>query len=186
MKKILFTLLVTIFACAVQAQITGEFLGLTMGISSIEDAVDVLDEEGVEYDVDYTDGTIYFEHDVELEGYEATEGGMMFLNDQLVFLMVINTCDEDTENCKAIKRGLKTKYVDLEDDYSNLLVHTVLTDVDSKWVKKDDRMSVFYASEDDELTWGYAMPIDNAIQSVFDVMEGTIDYLNMLEGLMGL
>ena len=47
-------------------------------------------------------------------------------------------------------------------------------------------MSVFYASEDDELTWGYAMPIDNAIQSVFDVMEGTIDYLNMLEGLMGL
>lgn len=96
------------------------------------------------------------------------------------------TCDEDTENCKAIKRGLKTKYVDLEDDYSNLLVHTVLTDVDSKWVKKDDRMSVFYASEDDELTWGYAMPIDNAIQSVFDVMEGTIDYLNMLEGLMGL
>ena len=81
---------------------------------------------------------------------------------------------------------MTTKYVEVADDYRNLLDHTVLTDVDSKWVKKDDRMSVFYASEDDELTWGYAMPIDNAIQSVFDVMEGTIDYLNMLEGLMGL
>ena len=104
----------------------------------------------------------------------------------VMMLMVMTTCDEDTENCKYIKRGLKTNYVDLEDDLSNLLIHSMLSDVESKWVKKDDRMSVFYASEDGELVWGYAMPIDNVIKSIYDVMEGTIDYLNLLDDLMGL
>lgn len=186
MKKILSTLLVAIFASLVHAQITGEFMGLTMGISSMEDAIEVLEEEWIEYEVDDSSSSIHFEHDVELEGYEAEEGFMMFYNDQLVMLMVMTTCDEDTENCKYIKRGLKTNYVDLEDDLSNLLIHSMLSDVESKWVKKDDRMSVFYASEDGELVWGYAMPIDNVIKSIYDVMEGTIDYLNLLDDLMGL
>ena len=102
MKKILSTLLVAIFASLVHAQITGEFMGLTMGISSMEDAIEVLEEEWIEYEVDDSSSSIHFEHDVELEGYEAEEGFMMFFNDQLVMLMVMITVNLGVMNLLPI------------------------------------------------------------------------------------
>lgn len=185
MKKLLFTFLLAILACGVQAQISGKFLGLTMGFSSMEDAIEVLEDAGIDYEADYSDSSISFEnHTVELEGYAATMGYMLFMNDQLVMAMVGVKCDDATGNCKNIKRGLKTKYIDLEDDYNNYLLQAILTEADTKWVKKDNRMNVFYASADGELIWGYAMSLDKMIQSIFGAFEGTLNYLDMLNNLL--
>jgi hypothetical protein len=50
MKKILFTLLATAFTLTGQAQINGYFMGLKMGFSSMEDAIDIFESRGIEYE----------------------------------------------------------------------------------------------------------------------------------------
>lgn len=52
MKKLLFSLLTMAFALASQAQITGHFMGLKMGFSSMEDAIDVFEVHGIQYEVE--------------------------------------------------------------------------------------------------------------------------------------
>ena len=98
MKKLLFSLLTMAFALASQAQINGSFMGLKMGFSSMEDAIDAFERHGIQYEVE-DDSALSFEGHFHLEGYWATEGYMLFLNDQLALLMVA------TEDCDVAQRA---------------------------------------------------------------------------------
>lgn len=156
MKKILFILFTLAFALASQAQINGSFMGLKMGFSSMEDAIDVFERHGIQYQVE-DDSALSFEGHFHLEGYWANEGYMLFLNDQLALLMVATEdCDVAPESCRTIKHALKNKYQHLEDDNTNQMLQGIRAAL-MTWAKTDGKHSVFYAYAEDILMWGYAI-----------------------------
>ena len=178
MKKLLFSLLTMAFALASQAQINGSFMGLKMGFSSMEDAIDVFERHGIQYEVE-DDSALSFEGHFHLEGYWATEGYMLFLNDQLALLMVATEdCGVAPESCRTIKHALKNKYQHLEDDYTNLLLMGMQEEVDdlTVWAKTDGKHSVFYAYDDEGMAWGYIISTDKLLNSV-------TNYIDILESL---
>ena len=156
MKKILLILFTLAWALVCQAQINGSFMGLKMGFSSMEDAIYVFKNHGIQYQI--KDALqLSFKGRVNLEGCWASEGVMVFLNDQLALLIVItDDCEESPENCRQIKHTLKNKYQHLEDDNTNQMLQGIRWAL-MTWAKTDGKHSVFYAYDDDALMWGYAI-----------------------------
>lgn len=193
MKKILFSLFTLALAITCHAQqINGSFMGLKMGFSSMEDAIDIFEARGIEYDVD-DNTTLYFSGRFSLEGYWANEGMMVFLNDQLAFLMVGNEdCDSPLQDCKTVKHALKTKYQRLEDDYTNLILLTIKEEEDlAVWAKTDGKHTVFYAYDDEAIGWGYVISTDRLLKSsdIFNsALNSAVDlteyYLELLESIL--
>ena len=171
MKKILFTLFTLAFAITCHAQqINGSFMGLKMGFSSMEDAIEIFEARDIEYEVE-DKYELSFSGRFSLENYWATEGLMLFRNDQLVFLMVGNEgCNSPLQDCRIVKYALKTKYQHLEDDYTNQWLLPLIEDEDlTVWAKTDGKQSVFYVHEEDILTWGYAIFTDKPINSANNI-----------------
>jgi hypothetical protein len=182
MKKILFTLLATAFTLTGQAQINGYFMGLKMGFSSMEDAIDIFESRGIEYEKEDNSTLAFFGH-CQLEGLTATEGYMLFLNDQLTLLMVHAECNQYSQNCKNIKHALKNKYQDLEDDYSNLLLSELQQEDVITWAKTDGKLSVFYVYDDSEIAWGYITSTNQLINTILKTTSEMVNYLDLLEEL---
>ena len=171
MKKILFTLFTLAFAITCHAQqINGSFMGLKMGFSSMEDAIEIFEARDIEYEVE-DKYELSFSGRFSLENYWATEGLMLFRNDQLVFLMVGNEgCNSPLQDCRIVKYALKTKYQHLEDDYTNQWLLPLIEDEDlTVWAKTDGKQSVFYVHEEDILTWGYAIYTDKPLNSANNI-----------------
>ena len=171
MKKILFTLFTLAFAITCHAQqINGSFMGLKMGFSSMEDAIEIFEARDIEYEVE-DKYELSFSGRFSLENYWATEGLMLFRNDQLVFLMVGNEgCNSPLQDCRIVKYALKTKYQHLEDDYTNQWLLPLIEDEDlTVWAKTDGKQSVFYVHEEDILTWGYAIFTDKPLNSANNI-----------------
>lgn len=182
MKKLLFSLLTMAFALASQAQITGHFMGLKMGFSSMEDAIDVFEVHGIQYEVE-DNMSLAFSGRFMLEGYIATEGYMVFLNDQLAMLLVGIECDPYTQNCKTIKHALKNKYQYLQDDYLNLLLQEIQREEEDLtiWTKTDSKHTVFYMQEDENFAWGYVISTDHLLNTVLQTATDALEYLDALQ-----
>ena len=141
-----------------------------MGFSSMEDAIEIFEARDIEYEVE-DKYELSFSGRFSLENYWATEGLMLFRNDQLVFLMVGNEgCNSPLQDCRIVKYALKTKYQHLEDDYTNQWLLPLIEDEDlTVWAKTDGKQSVFYVHEEDILTWGYAIYTDKPLNSANNI-----------------
>lgn len=158
MKKLLFTLFLSLLTLTMSAQIQRTFLGNTLGESTYEQVKNNMARKG--YRMNEASDSVYAEFDnIKFSGYDCKKAFFEFYDNKLYFVTFILGQSSQKESLNSKMEELRTdltdkyaQYIDTnEDDRISFFDETTAISTTRSFVKKDNQYIIIFSYMDIKL-----------------------------------